>query len=74
VTLIVIGIDGGGSKTRAMVADEHGGMIGDVVGLRERARAEVDPEPDADHEEQRELQDDRHAAADDRHLRVLQRP
>jgi len=32
VTQIVIGIDGGGSKTRAMVADEHGGMIGDVVG------------------------------------------
>jgi glucosamine kinase len=32
VTLIVVGIDGGGSKTRAMVADEHGGMIGDVVG------------------------------------------
>ena len=32
MTLIVIGIDGGGSKTRAMVADEHGGMIGDVVG------------------------------------------
>ena len=32
MSLIVIGIDGGGSKTRAMVADEHGGMIGDVVG------------------------------------------
>lgn len=32
MTLIVIGVDGGGSKTRAMVADEHGGMIGDVVG------------------------------------------
>ena len=32
MTLIVIGIDGGGSKTRAMVADEHGGMVGDVVG------------------------------------------
>ena len=32
MTFIVIGIDGGGSKTRAMVADEHGGMIGDVVG------------------------------------------
>jgi glucosamine kinase len=31
VTLIVIGIDGGGSKTRAMVADEHGGKIADVV-------------------------------------------
>ncbi|HKO16044.1 MAG TPA: BadF/BadG/BcrA/BcrD ATPase family protein [Gemmatimonadaceae bacterium] len=32
MTSIVIGVDGGGSKTRAMVADEHGGMIGDVVG------------------------------------------
>lgn len=32
MTLIVIGVDGGGSKTRAMVSDEHGGMIGDVVG------------------------------------------
>ena len=32
MTLIVIGVDGGGSKTRAMVADEHGGLIGDVVG------------------------------------------
>jgi glucosamine kinase len=32
MTLIVIGIDGGGSKTRAMVADEQGGMISDVVG------------------------------------------
>ena len=32
MTFIVIGIDGGGSKTRAMVADERGGMIGDVVG------------------------------------------
>jgi glucosamine kinase len=32
VTLIVIGIDGGGTKTRAMVADEHGAMISDVVG------------------------------------------
>jgi glucosamine kinase len=32
MTFIVIGIDGGGSKTRAMVADEHGGKIGDVVG------------------------------------------
>jgi glucosamine kinase len=32
MTFIVIGIDGGGTKTRAMVADDHGGMIGDVVG------------------------------------------
>lgn len=32
MTQIVIGVDGGGSKTRAMVADEHGGMISDVVG------------------------------------------
>lgn len=32
MTLIVVGIDGGGSKTRAMVADEHGGKIADVVG------------------------------------------
>jgi glucosamine kinase len=32
MTSIVIGIDGGGSKTRAMVADEQGTMLGDVVG------------------------------------------
>jgi glucosamine kinase len=38
VTQIVIGIDGGGSKTRAMVADEHGGMIGDVVGSASAVR------------------------------------
>src|SRR5207237_8287146 len=38
MTLIVIGIDGGGSKTRAMVADEHGGMVGDVVGTASDVR------------------------------------
>lgn len=32
MTSIVIGIDGGGSKTRAMVADEKGATVGDVVG------------------------------------------
>jgi N-acetylglucosamine kinase-like BadF-type ATPase len=32
MTLIVIGVDGGGSKTRAVVADEHGVQLGEVVG------------------------------------------
>jgi glucosamine kinase len=32
VTLIVIGIDGGGSKTRVIVADEQGTQLGEVVG------------------------------------------
>jgi glucosamine kinase len=32
VTLIVIGVDGGGSKTRVMVADERGTQISDVEG------------------------------------------
>jgi glucosamine kinase len=32
VTLIVLGIDGGGSKTRVIVADEHGTQLGEVVG------------------------------------------
>ncbi len=32
MTFIVIGIDGGGSKTRAMVADEHGRAIAETVG------------------------------------------
>jgi glucosamine kinase len=32
MTSIVIGIDGGGSKTRAIVADEHGAQLGEVVG------------------------------------------
>jgi glucosamine kinase len=32
MTFIVIGIDGGGSKTHAMVADEHGGVIAETVG------------------------------------------
>jgi glucosamine kinase len=32
VTLIVIGVDGGGSKTRVVVADEHGAQLGEVVG------------------------------------------
>lgn len=32
MTQIVIGIDGGGSKTRAIVADEKGTQIGDVEG------------------------------------------
>jgi glucosamine kinase len=32
MTFIVIGVDGGGSKTRAMVADEQGAQLGEVVG------------------------------------------
>jgi glucosamine kinase len=32
MTFIVIGVDGGGSKTRAVVADEHGAQLGEVVG------------------------------------------
>jgi glucosamine kinase len=32
MTFIVIGIDGGGSKTHAMVADEHGQTIAETVG------------------------------------------
>jgi glucosamine kinase len=32
MTSIVIGIDGGGSKTRAIVADEQGNQLGEVVG------------------------------------------
>lgn len=32
MTFIVIGIDGGGSKTHAMVADETGRVIGETVG------------------------------------------
>lgn len=32
MTLIVVGVDGGGSKTRVLVADEHGTQLGEVVG------------------------------------------
>jgi glucosamine kinase len=32
MTFIVIGVDGGGSKTRAIVADEHGTQLAEVVG------------------------------------------
>ena len=32
MTFIVIGIDGGGSKTHAIVADEQGRTIGETVG------------------------------------------
>ena len=32
MTAIVIGVDGGGSKTRAIVADEQGTQLGEVVG------------------------------------------
>jgi glucosamine kinase len=31
MTFIVIGVDGGGSKTRILVADEHGAALGEVV-------------------------------------------
>ena len=32
MTFIVVGVDGGGSKTRAIVADERGNRLGEVVG------------------------------------------
>jgi glucosamine kinase len=32
MTLIVVGVDGGGSKTRVIVADEQGAQVGEVVG------------------------------------------
>ena len=32
MTFIVLGVDGGGSKTRILVADEHGTKLGEVVG------------------------------------------
>ena len=32
MTFIVIGVDGGGSKTRVIVANEHGTKVGEVVG------------------------------------------
>jgi glucosamine kinase len=32
MSIIVIGVDGGGSKTRVIVADEHGTKVGEVVG------------------------------------------
>ena len=32
MTFIVVGVDGGGSKTRVIVADEHGGQLAEVVG------------------------------------------
>jgi glucosamine kinase len=32
MTYIVVGVDGGGSKTRVIVADEHGTQLGEVVG------------------------------------------
>jgi glucosamine kinase len=32
MTLIVIGVDGGGSKTRVLVADDQGTQLGEVVG------------------------------------------
>ncbi len=32
MTFIVVGVDGGGSKTRAIVADEQGTQVGEVVG------------------------------------------
>ncbi|MEO7456109.1 MAG: BadF/BadG/BcrA/BcrD ATPase family protein [Gemmatimonadaceae bacterium] len=38
MTFIVIGIDGGGSKTRVLVADEHGTKLGEVVGPGSAAR------------------------------------
>ena len=32
MTFIVVGVDGGGSKTRVLVADDTGAQLGDVVG------------------------------------------
>ena len=32
MTFIVIGVDGGGSKTRVLVADDTGAQLGEVVG------------------------------------------
>lgn len=32
MSMVVIGVDGGGSKTRAVVADEQGNVLGDVEG------------------------------------------
>ncbi|HEY2026041.1 MAG TPA: BadF/BadG/BcrA/BcrD ATPase family protein [Gemmatimonadaceae bacterium] len=32
MTFIVIGVDGGGSKTKVIVADEHGQQLGEVIG------------------------------------------
>ena len=32
MTFIVVGVDGGGSKTRVIVADEQGAQVGEVVG------------------------------------------
>ena len=39
MSFVVIGVDGGGSKTRAMVADEQGSKIADVVGPASAVRA-----------------------------------
>ncbi|MEP6622218.1 MAG: BadF/BadG/BcrA/BcrD ATPase family protein [bacterium] len=38
MTFIVLGVDGGGSKTRVMVADETGTKLGEVVGPGSAAR------------------------------------
>ena len=38
MTFIVLGVDGGGSKTRVIIADEHGTKLGEVVGPGSAAR------------------------------------
>ncbi len=38
MTLIVVGVDGGGSKTRVMVADEQGAQLGSAEGLASAMR------------------------------------
>lgn len=38
MTLVVIGIDGGGSKTRVIAADEHGAVLGEVVAAASAVR------------------------------------
>ncbi len=38
MTFIVAGVDGGGSKTRVIIADEHGRQLGEIVGPGSAAR------------------------------------
>ena len=38
MTFIVVGVDGGGSKTRVIVADEAGSQLGEVVGQASAVR------------------------------------
>lgn len=38
MSIVVVGVDGGGTKTRAIVADEHGTQLGEAVGAGSAAR------------------------------------